>query len=776
LQDLEAALRNDQQALDLTVEGHPSRPDLLLNLGASFEERYKRLGSLHDLDTAVQYNKEALAITPKGPDRPTCLQMVSQSLGTRYSRLGALPDLQDALQFQQEAISLTTDFDPLRPEQLHTLLCLLRDRFARFKGREDIEEAVQTAEQALTLTPKDHPTRPKRLEYLSIVLRDLYLISKDPKDLKTALLTAKEGLYFTPPDHPERANLLQSVAMCFGSRYYTFGKVRDLDTAMKNYAESFDLTPDEHPDLLGRLRNLASIVGERYWWSGDITDINTAIQLSKTALDLMSDNHPNRAGHLSTHAEYLKSRYVVFQDSSDLEDMHYHFSDSVNLPTSTPELSWNTAVRWASYSTHHTPSSSTCVTAYTAAFRLLPDILWMGHSVSQRHETIRRLEIGAVTSTAVQACITCSDVTSAVEFIEYGVATIFQQMLQLKENPHKMNSDDAAMFQKLSSDLYSGKSLDPMQVATDRDDLLQRIRNQPHMKMRGQHVAPRIVQREGAISISVEECFKDLLDWIWTFIVSPVYTALRSVRGRLWWLPTGEFTGLPLHASSPDGYFVHSYTATLGSLLDAYAKRGPGSLQTFGIVGVAFTDASLRNFLPSVKQEVENIIHIVRKAVKCLTDKNATVDAVQQQLRESSWVHLACHGEQDLRDPTKSKLLLFEGNLELDTILRMDLPRAQFAFLAACQTAMGDVGLINESFHLGGGFIAAGFCGAVGTLWSMHDPDGPVVAKEFYSRLFQGSRQPSASDAAEALHLTVKAMKNRGVPYQRWVPFIHMGI
>jgi hypothetical protein len=49
----------------------------------------------------------------------------------------------------------------------------------------------------------------------------------------------------------------------------------------------------------------------------------------------------------------------------------------------------------------------------------------------------------------------------------------------------------------------------------------------------------------------------------------------------------------------------------------------------------------------------------------------------------------------------------------------------------------------------------------------MHDPDGPVVAKEFYSRLFQGSRQPSASDAAEALHLTVKAMKNRGVPYQR---------
>jgi CHAT domain-containing protein len=45
----------------------------------------------------------------------------------------------------------------------------------------------------------------------------------------------------------------------------------------------------------------------------------------------------------------------------------------------------------------------------------------------------------------------------------------------------------------------------------------------------------------------------------------------------------------------------------------------------------------------------------------------------------------------------------------LETILRMPLQNAQFVFLAACQTAMGDTQLVNESFHLGGVFITAGF-------------------------------------------------------------------
>ncbi|KAJ6509604.1 hypothetical protein DFH09DRAFT_942531, partial [Mycena vulgaris] len=104
--------------------------------------------------------------------------------------------------------------------------------------------------------------------------------------------------------------------------------------------------------------------------------------------------------------------------------------------------------------------------------------------------------------------------------------------------------------------------------------------------------------------------------------------------------------------------------------------------------------------------------------------------------QDCSRVHLACHGKQDLLKLTKSHLLLYQGVLELEAMLQRPLSNAEFVFLAACQSAMGDFPLINESFHLGGGFTAAGFRSAIRTLWSMNDRDGPLVAEEVYSHLF----------------------------------------
>jgi CHAT domain-containing protein len=195
------------------------------------------------------------------------------------------------------------------------------------------------------------------------------------------------------------------------------------------------------------------------------------------------------------------------------------------------------------------------------------------------------------------------------------------------------------------------------------------------------------------------------------------------------------------------------------------------------VAGVTHTGIGSRNYLKGVEQEVENICSVIKSPnVDCVMGEQATPDAVMNQLQNCSWVHLACHGTQDLREPTKSRLLLYNGVLELETILQMSLSNAEFVFLAACQTAMGDAELVNESFHLGGGFIAAGFRGAIGTLWSMDDRDGPLVAESVYSHLFRNRKDPQASDAAEALQVAVNKLKTQKVPYERWVPFIHMGV
>jgi hypothetical protein len=58
----------------------------------------------------------------------------------------------------------------------------------------------------------------------------------------------------------------------------------------------------------------------------------------------------------------------------------------------------------------------------------------------------------------------------------------------------------------------------------------------------------------------------------------------------------------------------------------------------------------------------------------------------------------------------------------------------------------------------------------------MNDSDGPTVAEIVYSHLFHEGQNPTHTDAAKALQFAVKELKSRKVPYERWVPFIHIGV
>ncbi|KAJ7263864.1 CHAT domain-containing protein, partial [Mycena rebaudengoi] len=279
----------------------------------------------------------------------------------------------------------------------------------------------------------------------------------------------------------------------------------------------------------------------------------------------------------------------------------------------------------------------------------------------------------------------------------------------------------------------------------------------------------------------IEVGLDGFLSWVWTCIVQPIYIVLNAnglTSGRLWWCPTGDFTGLPLHAADSADQFIQSYTPTLGALQEANSKTPSTNPPCIGLVGVTHTGPQRDQELPGVQEEITKISSIAgdKYQVQSLIGETTTVDSVKQTLNDCAWIHLACHGEQNIIEPPKSCLQLYGGTLELETILQMSLPNAEFVFLAACQTAKGDAALVNESFHLGGGFIAAGFQGAIATMWSMDDKDGPVVAETVYSHLLGSGKRPQASEAAKALQLAVRKMRDAGVPYERWVPFIHLGI
>jgi len=88
---------------------------------------------------------------------------------------------------------------------------------------------------------------------------------------------------------------------------------------------------------------------------------------------------------------------------------------------------------------------------------------------------------------------------------------------------------------------------------------------------------------------------------------------------------------------------------------------------------------------------------------------------------------------------------------------------------------MNDETRPDEVIYLAAAMLSAGFQSTVGTMWPMHDADGPVVAEAFYKELFKDLPLDS-SRTAYALHEAMKQLQNEKVSLVRWVPFIHVGI
>lgn len=209
-----------------------------------------------------------------------------------------------------------------------------------------------------------------------------------------------------------------------------------------------------------------------------------------------------------------------------------------------------------------------------------------------------------------------------------------------------------------------------------------------------------------------------------------------------------------------------------------YNEHGVNKNDSMVAVGVTQIPVILGNWskLPSVPEELDVVTSIFREKATHLQDEKASTENVIEEMSSSAWLHLACHGQQDKYDPLESGLILYDGRLKLGQILNLDLPLAKFVYLSACETAMGDAKLVNEAMHLTGGFIAAGFQGAIGTLWSMSDVDGPKVAEIVYQTILGDKRLPDAKLAAKGLHLAIQKLRKDGAPLHQWMPFIHMGI
>jgi CHAT domain-containing protein len=179
--------------------------------------------------------------------------------------------------------------------------------------------------------------------------------------------------------------------------------------------------------------------------------------------------------------------------------------------------------------------------------------------------------------------------------------------------------------------------------------------------------------------------------------------------------------------------------------------------------------------LPGVRAEAAFFERALPGAHTLRIGDAATHATVTAGLRTHMYAHFACHGEQDLHNPSTGALHLWDKPLTVLDVAELDLKHAELAYLSACRTAVGGTTLPDEAIHLAAALQLAGYRHVIATLWTVGDQAAVEVAVAVYSALLNDSGL-DLSDTALVLHQTVRALRD-ATPRDptRWAPFIHAG-
>jgi CHAT domain-containing protein len=307
--------------------------------------------------------------------------------------------------------------------------------------------------------------------------------------------------------------------------------------------------------------------------------------------------------------------------------------------------------------------------------------------------------------------------------------------------------------------------------------------------VRTKQYATALAETEGR-----EQVVSATLDWLWRVVAAPVLDALDLEAGkdgpRLWWCPTGALATLPLHAAAryplePDeavqDRVISSYTPTVLVLLRARHNRDAGHAAGDDadrrLLHVTIEDGPGRENLPGVARTrafLEELVSADRRTQ--LDGSAATAKAVEAELGRHVWVHFDCHGVQDLDNPSQGGLVLHDRTLTVADLAGVRRDRAEFAFLAACTTAIGGRQVPDEAIALTSALQYAGYQHVIGTLWSVPDRSAARITQSVYGELIDdGWLRPA--DSARALRDAVRAERRRLPQHpSAWVPFLHVGL
>lgn len=283
---------------------------------------------------------------------------------------------------------------------------------------------------------------------------------------------------------------------------------------------------------------------------------------------------------------------------------------------------------------------------------------------------------------------------------------------------------------------------------------------------------------------ATETTISGILGWLWDTTAKPVVAALSpwpyKLKGpkRIWWVPTGLLSFLPIHAASrleedrsAMDDVVPSYAASIQSLRHLRAKpETPGSGDSVLVVAVPHHGEPL----PAAAREADYVTGRYAPCVQTLVAAEATKERVLAALPHHRRVHFAGHAISDLAQPSSGFLQLHDERLTVLDVSRLNLGAADLAFLSACDTAHSALAFADEPIHITASFQIAGYRRVIGTLWPVVDALAARCARNVYEAL---DDNPDPAAVATAVHLAVRNLRHRHPSRpSTWAAHIHVGI
>ena len=453
LSDLEEAISRHRDAVDSTPRGHRDMPSHLNNLGLAFGARFKRLGELRDLEHAISILRGAVDLTPLGHlHKPTLLDSLGSSLSARFDRLGELRDLEEAILKHRDAVGLTPHGHPGKPSYLNNLANAFKARFRHLGELSDLKDSITTLRDAVDLIPHGHPDRPLRLNSLGNSFFTRFQRLKEPSDLEQAISTLRDAVDLTPHGHPNKVLPLNNLGNVLKARFQRLGELSDLQDAISRYRDAVDLTPHGHPHKPAILNNLGNSFNLRFRRQGQLSDLEDAISTLRDAVDLTPQSHPDKLSRLFNFGHSFLIRFERLGERTDIEQaisIYSHAASASIGPISVRFLASRNWIFCARRVRHHT-----LLHAYSVAINLLPQLAWIGISLTHRYDQLRR---GAnVVREAAAAALDSGLPETAVEWLEQGRSVVWGELFQLRSAYDELSSarpDHARRLRELSTAL-----------------------------------------------------------------------------------------------------------------------------------------------------------------------------------------------------------------------------------------------------------------------------------------------------------------------------------